>query len=162
MLRHYSPCNRITPDGDLSRIRCSRATLYRTASTESELQSRMTDSAGMRVLPDSAGVDRSQLLEAQGGHGINAGGAPRRDPDAKRATAVSRSGVAMKAVGSSALTPKRKLARKRVSQNAPPMPMTTPIEREHHALADDHVAEIAACAPSAMRMPSSCVRCWTE
>src|SRR5277367_2806824 len=43
---------------------------------------------------------------------------------ASRATALSSNGVTMNATGSHALIPKRKLARKRVSQNAAPIPRT--------------------------------------
>jgi hypothetical protein len=75
------------------------------------------------------------------------------------ATAERSNGVKIKAAGSQTLTPNRKLARKRVSQMAPPIPIATPIKARGHTLPQDHVADVGGCAPSAMRTPSSCVRC---
>ena len=61
-----------------------------------------------------------------------------------------------------AFTPKRKLARKRVSHNAPPMPITTPISASAIPCPITMRRKWLACAPSAIRIPSSCVRCSTE
>ena len=52
-----------------------------------------------------------------------------------------------KRIGSSVFTPKRKLARKRVSQKAPPVPSTTPTNVSDHSLPDNHVAQIRSLCP---------------
>lgn len=43
------------------------------------------------------------------------------------ATTLNKRDIATKAIGSKVFTPKRKLVRKRVSQKAPPIPITMPI-----------------------------------
>src|ERR1700692_2523248 len=72
-----------------------------------------------------------------------------------RAIAASAIGVTVKATGSRGFTPKRKLARKRVSQNAPPMPMATPTMVRIIPWRMTILRRFDAWAPSAIRTPSS-------
>ena len=79
----------------------------------------------------------------------------------KRATAHKKIGVRMNASGSHPLFQKEihiRTASAKGSSDA----NNDSYPSQHHSLADDHVAKLEACAPRAMRMPSSCVRCWTE
>ena len=68
----------------------------------------------------------------------------------------------IKTSGSHVLTPNRKFARKRVRPNAAASPITTPANASRMPSITMALRTWPGAAPSAMRMPNSCVRCWTE
>ena len=81
---------------------------------------------------------------------------------ATSATAHKTIGVRMKAIGSHFFTPNRNPVRNFVSQNAPAIPITSPIPANSIPWRITMLRMFEACAPRAMRTPSSWVRCWTE
>jgi hypothetical protein len=67
----------------------------------------------------------------------------------------------MNTAGSDDFTPNRKLAIKRVSPKAAAMPMATPISARAMPWKTTIPRTWPVSAPSAMRIPISCVRCFT-
>ena len=58
-------------------------------------------------------------------------------------------------------TPKSSVSSRRVKPRAPPKPRSRPTRSEHPA-AQNQPQDVAVVAPSAARIPISCVRCATE
>ena len=71
-------------------------------------------------------------------------------------------GVTINAIGSHVFTPNKNPVKNLVSQNAPPIPMTSPIPASSIPWRITILRMFEACAPSAILTPSSCVRCCTE
>ena len=63
---------------------------------------------------------------------------------ARSATRLNTTGTVTNTIGSQVLTPKRKLAMKRVRPKAAPMPMIDADDGESHALPDDETANAGA------------------
>ena len=81
---------------------------------------------------------------------------------ATNATTVNSTGTTTNTTGSHDFTPNRKLDMKRVSPNAAPTPITTPINASDMPWKITIFLTSPLSAPRAMRMPISCVRCSTE